>query len=89
MINEKEGTIIVTDENNNQIKVQIIFGFSVPEYNKNYIEYTTESDLDQEEINILISEYDGNTYEIKSIPEEEMEKVLDFYNSAKEMILSD
>lgn len=89
MINEKEGFAIVTDDAGNQIKVQVIFGFEVEEYNKNYIVYTTESDSSSDEINVMISEFDKKTYEIKSIPEDEMNTVMEFYNNAKNIILNE
>ncbi len=87
MNNEKPGLISVTDENNNKIEIQVIFGFEVPEYKKSYVVYTTESQSPNEEINVNISEYDNNTYEIKSIPEEELDFVMECYNNAKTIIL--
>lgn len=86
-MNENPGFISVTDENNNKIEIQVIFGFEIPEYKKSYVVYTTESKSPQEEINVNISEYDNNTYEIKSIPEDELDFVMESYNNAKSMIL--
>ena len=86
-MNENPGLISVTDENNNKIEIQVIFGFGIPEYKKSYVVYTTECQSPQEEINVNISEYDNNTYEIKSIPEDELDFVMESYNNAKSMIL--
>ena len=89
MINEKEGTIVVVDEENNQLKIQVLFSFEVPDFKKNYVVYITDTDFNRDEIDVLISEYDSETYEIKSIPQDEMSVVLEFYKAAKDIIIGD
>ncbi len=89
MINEIDGTITLTNENNEQIKVQALFSFEMPEFKKKYIVYTLNPDATLDEVNVLISEINYDTLEIKSIPEDEKSAVIEFYNSAKQMLLSE
>lgn len=49
-------TMIVTDENGNEIKTFILFTTTLPETNKNYIFYMKEDESGQ----VYVSEYDEN-----------------------------
>ena len=89
MIDEKKGLITVTNENNEEIKVQVLFCFQIPDLNKYYVVYTTELDKEAEDIDIIISEFDSDANEIKAIPENEKEQVIKFYNAVKESLLKD
>lgn len=89
MINQETGLINITTESGKTLDVQTIFEFEVPELKKKYLAYTLEANSPMDEINVLISEFDYDTNEIKSILENEKEVVLEFYNAAKEAILND
>lgn len=82
-----DGSIIITDENNNTKKVQLIFNFQIPEFNKSYIVYTFDEDKSGDEIDVIISEFDSISNEIKSIPEDQKDVVYTFYEEAKKKIL--
>lgn len=88
MVNN-DGTIIVTDENNNQIKVNYIFGFEIPDFNKRYVVYTINPDMNAKTNKVLISEMEYDTYDIKSIPEEEISTVMEYYNYIVDKITSE
>ena len=87
MIDRNEGIIKVLDSINNERTVNVIFSFEVPEFKKRYIAYTFEAESDKEDIDVLISEMDYDTYEIKKIPIEEIDLVLEYYNTTKELLL--
>ena len=83
MINSNDGTITVLNKDNEFVKIQIIFSFEIPEFKKRYIAYTYEANKESDEIDVLISEMDWDTYEIKNIPKNEIDLVLEYYNNAK------
>ena len=89
MIDERNKIITLVDENNKEIKVRVMFEFEVEELNKKYIVYTPDFDTEGSECNVIISEFDSNTYEIKPIPDKEKEFVLECYTKLKESLLSD
>ena len=76
---------VVTNENGEEIRIEILFGFDVPEYGKHYVAYTINDDGVSEHVNVLLAEYDGN-FQIKSIPFEEREEVVAAYESMKQII---
>jgi uncharacterized protein YrzB (UPF0473 family) len=76
---------VVTNEDGEQVRIEILFGFDVPEYNKHYVAYTINDDGESEHVNVLLAEYDGE-YNIKSIPFEEREEVVSAYESMKQII---
>ncbi len=87
---DNEGRLTVIDENNNKIDVFVLFIFEREELNKKYVAYTLDHDIEgKEDINILISEIDPETNQIKSINEEEMPMVKELYEEAKKTILED
>ena len=89
MINKDEGSITVFDEDNNSTKVHFIFDFEVPEFNKRYLVYTLNANSQTEGVDILISEIDFNTYEIKSIPEKDLTTVIECYNNIVNMMTNE
>ena len=78
---KEEGTITVVDENNNSIKAQYIFNFEIPEFNKKYLVYTLDANGENNQVEVLISEIDYETNQIKSIPEADLETVMECYNN--------
>lgn len=88
MINN-DGSITVTNEEGKELKVYVLFNFEVVEFKKKYIAYTTNMDSESNEVDVLISEIDYDTYEIKSIPVEDMEHVLEIYKNIKESLLAE
>ena len=89
MIDNLNGTITLTDENNEQVVVQTLYTFELPEYKKKYIVYTIDPKEDDEDINVLISEIDYDTLQIKKIPDSEIDDVIRVYNETKEMLLEE
>ena len=88
MIDQSKGTIEIVDENNKKVKIQVLFSFEATEYKKKYVVYTTDLNNEDDEIEILISEINPDTFEIKSIPDDEADSVMELYESAKQMILN-
>ena len=81
--------IVVYDEEGNEIKAFFILDFEIPEFNKKYVVYTLDLDSDKEDMEVLISEIDYETNEVKSIPTNEMETVLNVYEELKQQLLND
>lgn len=92
MIN-KDGSITIINEDGSQVKVCVLFNFEIEEYRKKYIAYTIITDEMSEDVSddmeVLLSEIDYDTNEVKSIPESEMETVLSIYNQIKESLLNE
>ena len=88
MIN-KDGSITVTNEEGNELKVYVLFSFEVVEFKKKYVAYTTNMESESNEADVLISEIDYDTNEIRSIPAGDMEHVLEIYKNIKETLLSE
>ncbi len=80
---------LFTNELQEKLDIQIVLGFEVPELKKNYVVYTTEGSKQSDKINLLISEYDSTNYQLKDIPNNEIDMVLSFYNRVKESLLSE
>jgi len=72
-----------------EITIEIILSFIIEELNKEYVVYTINDDGISNDVNIIISEieYINNIPKIKSIPEEEKEMVILFYNNVKKSIV--
>lgn len=84
-----KNTKTVINELGKEITVEILIGFSIEEYNKNYIAYTINDDGVSESVQVCISEikYDETGLpKIVSIPDDEKEMVLIFYNNIKDKI---
>ncbi len=71
-------------ENGETITVDVILGFEIEELNKKYIAYTLNDNGEDEDVDVLISEVENN--KLKSIPDEEINIVLEYYNEAKELV---
>ena len=86
-MNNDLGVINVTMNDGKQVKVRVLFTFEIEIFKKRYIAYTFNdeniSKEDVEEQNVYISEIDYDTYEIKSIPVDELQDVLNTYNQIK------
>jgi uncharacterized protein YrzB (UPF0473 family) len=80
-----ENKVYVKRENGETIAIEIIFSFVVEELNKKYIAYTFNDDGKSESVEVFISEIDENN-NIKSIPFNEKEMVMEVYEKAKELI---
>ena len=89
MVNEKNGTITLQDENGNDVVVQVVLEFELPELKKKYLAYTKDANTDKDIIDIFISEFDYDTNELKSIPEDEYKDVIECYNNIKESLLEE
>jgi uncharacterized protein YrzB (UPF0473 family) len=76
--------ITIDRENGETITVDIILGFEIEELNKKYIAYTLNDNGEDEDVDVLISEVENN--KLKSIPDEEINIVLEYYNEAKELV---
>ena len=48
------GRLIVKDENNNEVAIQVLFSFEVPEYNLNYIAYTFGVSTGEDDMEVLM-----------------------------------
>lgn len=71
--------------NNKEIEVDVIGGFKIEELNKEYVLCVYDDDKKNDKVMISIMEIcDG---ELVSIPNEEKEIVLSFYQSFKESII--
>lgn len=84
----KNATTII-NELGQEITIEILISFSIEEYNKNYVAYTINDDGISENVQICISEIiysEDGLPSLVSIPEEEKELVLIFYNNIKESI---
>lgn len=71
-------------ENGETITVDVILGFEIEELNKKYIAYTLNDNGEDEDVDVLISEVENN--KLKSIPDEEINIVLEYYNEAKKLV---
>lgn len=71
-------------EDGETITVDVILGFEIEELNKKYIAYTLNDNGEDEDVDVLISEVENNS--LKSIPDEEINIVLEYYNGAKELV---
>ena len=79
-----ENKIYVYKEDGEEIAIEIILSFEIEELNKKFIAYTLNDDGNSETVPVFISEYDGKN--IKDISNEEADLVLEYYNSAKELV---
>ena len=84
-----ENFVIVKDEDNNDIKIEVILSFGVEKLNKNYIAYTLNDDENAPAAAVFISEIDPITNKIMSIPPEQRDVVISAYQIAKREILKD
>lgn len=80
--------IEVLNESNEKVLIEIIGSFTIEEYNKNYIVYTLNDKEDTKEVTILLSEfvYQNEKPKIVSIPENEINLVLNFYDNVRDSI---
>lgn len=79
--------VIVKDENDRNIKIEIILNFKLEEYNKEYIAYTLNDNETSDNAAVFISEIDPSTKKLLSIPVEQKDAVMEAYESAKALIL--
>ena len=75
-------------EDGNELTVEILIGFKVEELNKEYIAYTLNDDNVSDTVKVMINEvvYNGDVPELRGIPEEEKERVIEIYNGVKNNI---
>lgn len=71
--------------NNKEIDVEVIGGFRIDELQKEYVLCVYDDNKESDNVMMSIMEKDGE--DLVSIPDEEKEIVLDFYQSFKESIL--
>lgn len=78
-------TIVIKDENDNDLTVELLLSFKLEELGKEYIVYTINDDNVSEDVTVLISEiaYENGIQKIVPIKEEEKEMVLAFYNDIR------
>ncbi len=83
-MNKKE----VINEANEKVIIEIIGSFSIEEYGKNYLVYTLNDKGDTNEVTVLLSEfvYQDNIPKLVSIPESEINLVLNFYDNVRDTI---
>lgn len=86
MINEQK-EIEITNEDGKVIKVKVILIFQIPDLNKHYIVYTFGKELENNQMEIYISEFDSELKQIRPIGDEEKELVIDYYNQIKNSLL--
>ena len=79
-----DNKIVLDREDGESITVEIILSFEIEELNKKYIAYTLNDNEEDEDVDVLISEIEDN--KIKSVPEDEIEMVLEYYENAKSLI---
>ena len=79
-----ENKTYVYKEDGEEIAIEIILSFEIEELNKKFIAYTLNDDGNSETVPVFISEYDGKN--IKDISNEEADLVLEYYNSAKDLV---
>lgn len=78
----------VMQEDGSILTIEILVGFKVEEYDKQYVAYTLNDDNISETVQVLINEidYSGETPRIVGIPENEKSKVIEIYNEIKKNI---
>lgn len=75
----------VTNEENEDLEIEILIGFQIDSIGKEYIAYTINDDCISETVPVAISEieYENGKPKIVPIKDEEKEMVLMFYNSIR------
>lgn len=78
----------VVGEDGSILTIEILIGFKVEEYDKQYVAYTLNDDNVSETVNVFINEidYSGDKPRISGIKEEEKERVIAIYNEIKNNI---
>jgi hypothetical protein len=71
--------------NNKEIEIEVIGGFKIEELNKEYVLCVYDDNKDSDKVMMSIMEINDGV--LVSIPDEEKEIVLDFYQSFKESII--
>lgn len=69
--------------NGKEVEVTILGGFEIEELGKRYIMCSYDDNIDSDKELVLIYEIDEDN-NLVSIPSDEKEMVLDFYNALKE-----
>ncbi len=69
--------------NGKEVEVTILGGFEIEELSKRYIMCSYDDNIDSDKELVLIYEIDEDN-NLVSIPSDEKEMVLDFYNALKE-----
>ena len=72
-------------EDGGTITIDLILSFEINELNKKYIVYTLNDNGLDEDVDVFISELENN--KIKSIPNNEVEMVLEYYENAKSLVV--
>ena len=88
MNSDVNGRITVENENHEAITIQVLYTFDNEENKKRYVVYTPDINNKKNTVNILISELDYDTYELKDIDEDEVEMVMQYYKASKEELLN-
>ncbi len=78
--------VIVKSEDGEDIKIELILSFKIEEYHKQYVVYTLNDDSESSSSAIFISEIDRDG-KLISIPNEQKEIVLAFYEEAKKTLM--
>ncbi len=84
--NKMKNIITVINEDKEKVVIELIASFEIEEYNRQYIVFTLNDDGVSEELTIFISqiEYLEGLPKIISIPENEIELVLSFYDNLRD-----
>lgn len=80
-----DNCVFVTKENGEKIKIDLIFGFTIEEYNKKYIAYTLNDDGISNTESVFISEITPDN-RIFPIPANQAVAVTNAYEEAKKII---
>ncbi len=88
-MNEDKRILTVYDEKGKPVTVQVLFTFLIPDQNRRYIVYTFDLDkkVENDSVDVLISEVDVETYKIKEIPESDIQMVIDYYQQIKRTLI--
>lgn len=76
--------LTVDREDGGIVTIDVIMGFEIEELGKKYVAYTLNDNGEDEDVDVLISEIDDHS--MKSIPDEEINIVLQYYEEAKSLI---
>ena len=79
----------VLDENGNEIKIDVIMQFNIQDVEKEYIVFTVNDDGKSSDVYINITELqkdENGVYQLKLIPDNEINMVLAFYDGLRDAI---
>ncbi len=85
---ERKDVMTLLNDEGKEVVVKILFSFVVEGTNKAYIVYTFDSRSEKEVVDVLISEVDMETRQIKEIPEAEIATVKEYYEKVKNGLIN-